>query len=161
MNPSEEEGKNPSLNSEFLSLVRTDQDREILIREIDLIIDGHYKVGVDTDKTLKKEVRVQTFSLFENAKKSEANYLGFLKALRQLVLDMEGVDLTLAIDPTEDLIDEISAWLYKVSGRHLVITFKKKQELIAGAEVSYLGRYNSFSLDKILEEEINSSQFSI
>lgn len=148
---------NKTLFQEFLNLIKTDSDKEVLVREIDISIDNVYKVEKEAAKSLK-ELRANTLELLQKAKDKEAGYLGFLKSLRQIVLDLPGISLTVALSPTQDMIDEISEWLVNTLGKNVVISIKLKPEIIGGAEISYLGKYHSLTLDKILEEELNKAE---
>lgn len=142
--------------SDFLEFVRTDRDRETLVREIDLVINSNYQTKVNN--SLEKLVRAETMQLFEMAKSTEKNFLGFLKSLRQTLLDTRTFDLTLAIDPSEDMVNEIFSWFKTNFKNPPILSFKKKTELIGGAELSYLGKYYSFTLNKILDQELNNHQ---
>lgn len=142
--------------SDFLAFVRTDVEREILIREIDSIVNNSYQTK--NNDSLDKIVRADTMQLFERAKSTEKNFLGFLKSLRQMLLDTRTFDLTLAIDPSEDMINEIFSWFKTNFQSPPILSFKKNPELIGGAELSYLGKYYSFTLNKILDQELTGHQ---
>lgn len=139
--------------SDFLDLVRTESEREVMIREIDEVVNSNYKVN--QEDSLQKILRAETLTLFESAKAKEKNYLGFLKALRQMLLDLTSFELTLAIDPTDELVNEIYSWVKMNVKKPIILAFKKKSTLIGGAEVSYLGNYYSFTVDHVLEEVLN------
>lgn len=142
--------------SNFLDLVRTESERELMIREIDEVVNSNYKVN--QEDSLQKILRAETLTLFESAKAKEKNYLGFLKALRQMLLDLTSFELTLAIDPTDELVNEIYSWIKMNVKKPIILAFKKKTSLIGGAEVSYLGNYYSYTVDKVLEEVLQGSQ---
>lgn len=142
--------------SDFLAFVRTDRDREVLIREIDFVVNSSYQTR--NNDLLDKVIRADTMQLFEKAKSGEKNFLGFLKSLRQTLLDTRSFEITLAIDPSEELINEIFDWFKTNFKVPPVLSFKKNTELIGGAELSYLGKYHSFTLNKILDQELATHQ---
>lgn len=144
--------------SDFLKFVRTDQDREILIHEIDFMINSSYQTK--STGSLDKVIRSETMQIFEKAKSGERNFLGFLKSLRQTLLDIRTFEITLAIDPSEDLVNEIFSWFKANFEVPPVLSFKRNAELIGGAELAYLGKYYSFTLNKILDQELANHQES-
>src|SRR6185369_5252172 len=121
--------------SDFLSLVRTDSEKRILINEIDTVINSLYSTDTASLKnTLEKDVRSETSSLFQKAYQKETNFLGFLKALRQIILDLKEINITIAIEPSDEIVDTIHSWLETNLGKSLIINFEKNESLIGGAQ---------------------------
>lgn len=140
-------------SSEFLDFVRTRKDSEILLSEIDGVIESAYKVSPEAmEKFLKEGVRSDVAELFRKAKASEANFLGFLKSLRQILIDLKEVQLTLAFEPTEELIDDIYKWFKTNLNTSFVINFNYEPNLIGGAQIAYQGKFYEYSLRKELEQ---------
>ncbi len=144
--------------SDFLSLVRTDSEKRVLINEIDILINSLYSLGANSLKnTLEKNIRSETSSLFQKAYEKERNYLGFLKALRQLTLELKEINITIAVDPSNEIIDTVHSWLESNIGKSLIINFEKNESLIGGAQISYMGKYFELTLKKELENELASN----
>lgn len=137
--------------SNFLELVKTDYDREVLISEIDKVLATFYQVTKSDDLSA---LRAETLSLIKKAEQTESNLSGFLKSLRQMLLDLKTFELTISIEPSQELVDEIFLWLKMNVKDPILLKFKKKADLIGGAEVSYKGKYYALTLDKILDQEI-------
>lgn len=141
--------------SDFLSLVRTDSEKLLLISEIDTVIDSLYATDTNSLKnTLAKNVRTETSSFFQKAYEKEKNFLGFLKALRQIILELKEINITIAVDPSNEIVDTVHSWLETNIGKSLIINFEKNESLIGGAQISYMGKYFELTLKKELENTL-------
>lgn len=144
--------------SDFLSYVRTESERRILVNEIDAVVDSLYMIdGNPLENTLNKSVRSEISELFRTAKAKETNFLGFLKSLRQIILEMKTINITLAKEPTDEIIDSIHTWLTRNVGKELIINFGKDEDLIGGAQIDYQGKYFELSLKKELQDAIGNT----
>lgn len=148
--------------SDFVSLVKTKYDQEILLGEIDLILASLYLTnGGALQETLDKKIRAEVSSLVKEAKLKEKNFQGFLKSLRQILIELKEVDLTIAIDPTEEIVNQTYNWLKTYLNQSLVINFNKNPDLVGGAQIAYKGKYFEFSLKKELAEVLKGKQANL
>ncbi len=76
----------------------------------------------------------------------------YLKALLTATKKLEVVHLGLAIEPSGDLIEKLSLWIDNNVGEAVIIDFELKPQLIAGASISYKGKYGDYSLSKKIDE---------
>lgn len=151
---------NTSTMADFVSLVKTKYDKEILTREIDLVLESLYLTQEKAfEETLEKRVRAEVADLLRTLKLKEKNFQGFLKALRQVLVELKQIDMTIAIEPSEELINQVYNWFKTTLNESLVINFSKNPDLIGGAQIAYKGKYYEFSLKKELEEAIKQKQF--
>ena len=60
--------------------------------------------------------------------------------------------LTLALKPSPQLVKRIKAWLKKEMAPHLVLKIQVNPAILAGAIISFQGRYLDFSLKKKIEK---------
>ena len=126
--------------SDVYELALTTQDRERLLREIDMVVDSLYKTEVVTS-----EVRRQVAEVL-------AKYKDNLPGVREAVKKMRDMKMEVARDLSQKGVEEVCTWVRKCLGEDVLVDFVVKPELIGGATVYWEGRYGDFSLKKKLEE---------
>ncbi|KKU28146.1 MAG: hypothetical protein UX80_C0035G0007 [Candidatus Amesbacteria bacterium GW2011_GWA2_47_11b] len=126
--------------SDVYELALTTQDREHLLREIDMVVDSLYKTEVVTS-----EVRRQVAEVL-------AKYKDNLPGVREAVKKMRDMKMEVARDLSQKGVEEVCTWVRKCLGEDVLVDFVVKPELIGGATVYWEGRYGDFSLKKKLEE---------
>ena len=125
--------------SDVYELVLTTGDRELLMREIDILVNNLYKT-----EALASEVRSEAANVL-------GGYKDQLWVVREVVKKMREIKLEVARELPQKAVEEISRWVRKYLGEDVVMEFKLKPELIGGATVYWEGRYGDFSLKKKLE----------
>ena len=125
--------------SDVYELALTTQDREHLLREIDMVVDSLYKTEVVTS-----EVRRQVAEVL-------AKYKDNLPGVREAVKKMRDMKMEVARDLSQKGVEEVCTWVRKCLGEDVLVDFVVKPELIGGATVYWEGRYGDFSLKKKLE----------
>jgi len=145
---------------QILSRIRTTEDQEKILEEIDLLLSSFYQdKGMGFDSTLRTKVRFWFSSILkEEFSKEKVDKEEFLNTLRQKVLDMEKVYLTLAFEPSIDTLDRISGLIRTFIGKPCLIDFSFDPRLIGGVEIIYKGEYRDFSFRRIFEEEFEKSR---
>ncbi len=139
----------------FLSFVKTRYDLQVLLREIDMLSSSLYMADNNAyENVLSKDVRSDVASAFRAAKQKQSNFVGFLKALRQVLLDLPEVDITVAVDLPESDLGEIYEWYVTNLRKNAILNFKKDATLIGGAQIAYKGKYHELSLKKELDKAL-------
>ncbi len=138
---------------EILKNIRTARDVLRAKEEIDLLLDSLYKSDTEAyDTTLKKHVRQWFSELVQNQiNKNKVDKEKFLKGLGKKLDEMRRVKLTIAYEPTQNMVDGISDWIKERVGEDVVVEFSYNPGVLAGAVVVYKGEYRDFSLRKKLD----------
>lgn len=143
----------------ILEQVRTKEERD----EISLVIEStrrsaYMLKGVKTEDILKMHMPYRFFRFLEEVmgreeaeKKSEG--LGqFLQDLKKRLEAMEVLKVDLAVEPNEELIDQMHSWVHRELGRGIVFDIHSDKTILGGIRIVYRGRYVNLTLqDKILE----------
>lgn len=75
----------------------------------------------------------------------------FLRELKEQVGKIPVLELTLAIDPSEKLLQNIQEWVVENTEIKVLIETKINKKLIGGLMISMNGYYHDYSVSKILE----------
>lgn len=140
--------------SEIVSQIRTSEDKYLSLREIDMLLSSMYKMGGKSfEPTLEKHVRGEFANLLRNeAKKEGANLEKFLKDLQSQIISMKEIILEIAFEPSSESVWRIYDYLAKSIGQEFVISFLINDDIVAGAVISFQGKFHNGS---VKEEAIN------
>jgi len=124
--------------------------------ELDAVEKSLYETKGDTLETvLKTEIRKETAAvlnvLFNNLDKESV-----LKDLRLRMSKISLAEITIAIDPTESLIEKISNWLIQNSQTKYILDIKVDKTIIGGAIFAVNGKYFDDSLKTKLENTLKN-----
>lgn len=140
--------------------IRTVQEANNFCAEIDSLLESFYQVGnKNLDELLSSSTGNSTSILIKKIL-SDNNILSsdfvscekLLSQVRNGVKKMKVVRITLAIDPTDEIISHISDWINRNLEANTLIDIDKDESILGGAVLSINGNYKDFSLKKILEE---------
>lgn len=141
------------MHTNMLDYIKTTRDVELLVEELDLVEDQMYKV---TDKDLYdllgKKLRSWVADIIVNGIVDRGSETEFIKELRDEVKKLPELRLTLAIDPSRDIIIDISDWARKNIDPLIILDISVDNSLVAGLTVDYKGEYGDYSIG----EAINS-----
>lgn len=70
---------------------------------------------------------------------------GYLSELKQSLDNLKVMRISISFDPPQSTIENIGAWLRKNVSADIVLEIEVNQSLIAGAEISWQGKYADFS----------------
>ncbi|MEK7573552.1 MAG: F0F1 ATP synthase subunit delta [Patescibacteria group bacterium] len=140
--------------------IRTVAEADNFCSEIDVILENFYKVknknleevlltstGTSTSTLIKKILSDNKISLADNASCEK-----ILVQTRDEIKKMKIVKITLAIDPSSEIISHISEWINQNLEANTLLDIDKDEEILGGAVISINGRYKDFSLRKSLAE---------
>ena len=86
----------------------------------------------------------------EPAREVLVKYKDELDKLRQAVLDLPVVRLTLALEPAGNWILEIRNWVIKAVGKTVVLDMAVDKSILGGAIIENAGKYGDYSLRKMI-----------
>lgn len=132
--------------TDYYYLAKTKEEEEVLLEELSEIYESLYvtKPGA-TQEVLDQKVRHSVASLVRENLDDK-----LLKDLMEKIKSRRLLKLTLAIDPSEDIISEVYEWAVKNISEDIVIDISKDKEILGGAIVSYEGKYFDYTLWKTL-----------
>lgn len=139
--------QNDKIYSDIINtLVRTKTEAILLQDEVDSLIRSIYIVGEgDFTSTLEKNVRAKTAmalsQLFTNNNHEEV-----LVLLKQKLNDLNYLSLTIAFEPTLEIIGKISVWIRQNVNQTAVLDITVNKNIIGGAIIEYNGHHGNFTL---------------
>lgn len=74
-----------------------------------------------------------------------------IKALKDSLADANIVELKISFSPTQKFIGQIKNWLMSNIGTNVLLDLKIDSDVLAGAVITYNGRYNDLSLSTALK----------
>lgn len=135
--------------SETLKQIQTiDGKNDVLISigNLLLVLDQH---GLKVEELVDKffSMRISKSFDHEHLLSDPKNYF---EGLAKSIEELETLSLEVAIEPTAEMMQKIYAWVFQSLGRHVIIDLSVNPVLIAGAKISFNGKFVDFSLEKSL-----------
>lgn len=132
------------LAAELLNLITTKAQADSLISRLEELEGQIYKKG-GLEKKAKK-----LFTAREAEVVLEAAAEGRLAPLKDCLLELPVLRLTLAVEPTVEMVEKIADWAKKSLDEKVVLDFAVDENIIGGAVVEFKGKYGDFSISKRL-----------
>lgn len=147
--------QNDNIYSEILQITKTKDDAVCLLGEIEGLRKGLYQVRDNSwEETLDKKVRLEIArEIRKSAGSSRASREVFLGNLTEKIKSLPQVDLTIAFEPTTEVITDIYDWLKQNIG-FSILNIEIERGIVAGALISYKGKYFDGSIRKNIEEVV-------
>lgn len=139
---------------EPFSHIITKHDVIVLERELDVLLESIYK-SPGFEETLKTQVRKDTASGIEEVVK-DADIEKTLRKLKKKLEEMEFVQITIAFDPSSENISKLSDWVKNNIDKNILIDLRVRPYIVAGATISYKGKYADYTLTKVFSENFTS-----
>lgn len=140
------------MQNDFLPYLKTKDDAERLLEEVDLLLEVLYEGGRAFNDSLKGKVRAKIASTLSDTFATDGDREKVLRDLKGFIESLPLVKLSIAIEPRTSTIDKIYSRLQNLLGNVLLeITFDPK--LIGGVVISYKGEYRDFSLLRFFDLE--------
>lgn len=144
-----------------LNLVRTNQEKMEFLSAIDELIGSLYSLkgnmGRKIDSVFPYKKKEKILSLLQENQVSLSDRSGVLKfftGLSQIVKCLPVVNVQLAFEPNEEIIERIYSWFYLNLGREVVLDVVVNKDIMGGVVVVAGGKYLDFSLRKKIEKEV-------
>ncbi len=143
--------QNDKIYSDILRQIRTKSDADELLAELDGLSESIYKTDPAALEATLSTFRSSHAAFIRAALAGGIDKLTLIKELGAQVAALKPVSLALAFEPTEEFAERLHEWLIQNVGEGVVLDFEVKPEIIAGAIISYNGRYLDFSLSNFLK----------
>lgn len=148
----------------FVTLVdeiRTTEELERVRQGVSVMSSAVYQEGAgDIEQLISKSLGLKTSEVLKPflkgdkvPKEGEALHR-FFSELKEKLGSLEIVTLTLAFDPPEGFIRELSGKIRSLTGTQVILDLKVDKHLLGGVMLIYQGRYTDLSLRKRFDLKI-------
>jgi hypothetical protein len=133
--------------SEIIQQLRTKEETYYLLDEVDLLLKTIYRSTSKYDDVLINDTRKWVADIITNEmEKEKIGKEEYLKGLKGEINKLKVLDLTISFEPSNSTVNHISSWVKENLGETIIINFINDPKIIAGAMISYNGRYIDLSL---------------
>lgn len=151
----------------LIDLIKTTDDLVVLDEEIDMVLQSIYHTEIyDLEEILAKFVRVRI--AVEIKKLISQDSISGKEQTRTLLSDayrticaLPILKLTMAFEPSESIIDNISNWARSNLQSGILLDLSLDRSLLGGAQIVYEGKYYDYSLKKKIKEVFENNNFTI
>lgn len=149
--------------------IKTREQLEEFSSEIDNILSSLFKVkNKNIEEILNNTVGQKTLEivkkLVQENKIDSSDYNSLDKLLNGIKQDFKKIrilKMSLAIDPTSEIIDHLFDWVKKNLGEGIILDIDKNETILGGAVISFDGMYKDLSLKRTLEETFKNKKAEI
>lgn len=132
--------------------------------KLNTVIDSMYTTSFDLDKSLQQQFGIHKRDLFIKLLRENniTNATGsttrdFLVKIQTTVSSMPIVSLTLAFEPSDDMLKSLSQWFLFTLNKQVLFDIQTDPKLIAGITINYNGRFKDYSLGPMFIELIKKN----
>jgi F0F1-type ATP synthase delta subunit len=141
----------------ILQQIKTAKNLQVLITELDAaILNLTGTTSKDVASIVKEEAPTRGDLILEYLKSKNAfekkEAIKALEALSGVLDQVEELEISVAIVPSESFVTGIHSWVYKNVGNNVVVNMKRNPSLVGGATITYKGKYSDYSLAKNLDQ---------
>ena len=146
--------------SEFF--ITHSQANDFAIR-LNVIVEQMYTTNFNLEQAIHKQFGIQKADTFlkllreqslQNA--SMPQIQAFLKKLQDTVNNLTVVSLTLAFEPTDDVLRSLAQWFSIHVQNQIVLDIQTDPHIIAGIKINYNGRFKDYSLGSVFNALVTS-----
>lgn len=148
---------------DIYSTVYTKRDLLLFYKEVDQLVDSIFKTDTDFSKSSSsilgkdKKQNVEEYLRANNIDfKNPVAIKETLLKIKKLGEAFPVVSLTLAFEPTEKILKDISFWFIKRLNTKVILDIDYERAFIGGALISYGGRYKDYSLREKIDKYFSS-----
>ena len=146
--------QNDQIYSEIINLVSTKDDLNLINNELDLLEEGIYETKGNTFDFVMENSISGSLSILVSKLILGQDKETIIKKLKEQMLEVKFVELTIAIDPSKKFIEKLANWLKESVDQKIAIDIKIDHSIIGGTKIIFEGKYFDGSiknkLDKIL-----------
>jgi len=153
---------------DILRNIKTVDQAGKLSSEIDTLLDALFKTeanafekALNSISVIHKDQLKQTFLKNNINSENQANIKECLTSLREEVRKLKTFKLSLAFQASQNLIDNLFAWVVKNIGEGCILDIEVDKAILGGGIIVYEGKYEDLSLRKALEEVFGSKREEI
>ena len=133
--------------SEIIHKLSTKEETYQLLDEVNSLLNSLYQSTTDYDDVLINGTRKWVADMITNEmEKEKIGKEEYLKGLKVEINKLKIMDLTISFEPSSSTVNHISSWVKENLGESIIINFINDPKIIAGATISYNGRYIDLSL---------------
>ena len=151
--------RQPAYIQPILENLETVEDVQTFVKTIDECIEQIYSSKTTIDKTLahffsteKKEVIATIAKERGISITNPSGVQSLLEDLKKQLLAIPTVEVRIGIEPTEDMEETMYSWIEQQLGTKVVLKLIYDSSIIAGAAVSYNGRFGDYTVNKSIEQ---------
>ncbi len=161
--------------SKLLSHIRTVEERDRLLAEVDLLMSSIYEEqGKGFEKVLKSKIRFWVMEIIKDEVENDNLKIEkYLKGLKTDLIEMKTISLKLAFEPTEISIDKFHDYIknnikiyansettatHAEEFRGVILDISYDPNILGGAAITWKGEYRDFSLQRLFEEEYEAKK---
>lgn len=145
--------QNDKICSDIVSaLARTRTEANMFLNELDLLLRSLYIVGTgDFIGTMESAIRAKT-ALALTPILNENNREEVLAELKKQTESLNYFGLTIAFEPTLEIIAKISSWVRQNVDPQIALDITVNKSILGGAEIEYNGKVGSFTIRSHVDE---------
>ena len=161
----------PEIKNNLSLYLKTKRTALKTLETLESIESGLFEHGVNsaefyenfTHKLELSQKEVVTFLLNDvlDGKYDKVDIDHIVEEFSSYIKDVEVLHVTIPIEPSDKLLDDIYEWLKKnfVKDDIFLLEHEMKDDMFAGIKLSYKGKFYDFSLDTEIEAFLDSYQF--
>ena len=124
------------MNEKIFSKIKTEEQRQMLKAEIELLMNALYSGGEELEHVLKVEVRSWVSEVFRGVfNTASVNKEQYLKDLLLDIDKFKSVSLILAFEPSEDTLDRFHSYIQDMVGKRVLVDMVYEPQIIGGAVI--------------------------
>lgn len=127
------------------------------------VVDALYTTNFDLEKSLTEQLGLQKKDrlmklFFENKihTSTKEEVKNFLQQIMTTAASTPTVELTLAFEPTEEILMSLSQWFLMQLKKQVTFAITVDYSLIAGAKITFNGKYKDYSLKPLFDQIVNT-----
>jgi F0F1-type ATP synthase delta subunit len=148
--------------------IHTVEEKAQVLGGIEIILEHIFKQGVydmakiiDTEIPYTVAIPLKTLLIKPPLEGNAKIQREFLEGLRNILDMLRIINIEIAFDPTKETISLLAGWIRKQIGKDVIMQLTQDRTLLAGARISFEGRYKEVNLSSILEMVLNEKKESI
>jgi len=144
----------------LISRIRTTEERDSLIAEIDILLAAVYEhKGAGLDSALKNRVRYWVAELIRGHIPPDPDAAeNYLRDLKDRLTGLKTLGLRIAFEPTDSTIDKLISYVRKSITKEIILDVEIDPGIFGGAQITYMGEFRDFSLKRLFEEEYKKKE---
>lgn len=151
------------MSSEILSRVGTVDEQQWLLEELQALENSLYKTGEGNWEAVVNSRLGSEFAgiIFKEINDAGIDKKKYLRELMVAVKAMKTIKVTIAINPTKNLVSNITEWVKRNLNAGIIVSVETDKSIIGGARIAFNGKYSDYSLKKIWENTWGNKQEEI
>jgi len=143
----------------IISGVKTKTELNNLLRELEMLEKSLYQTGEnDFDEVLHNGVSQKLSEAIQNLLHGQENSQD--QNIRKALLDeiihsvnnLKSVKMEISVEPSQGMIKKIHKWITENTGAGRIMEIIVDENIIAGARITYEGKYAECTLNKVWDE---------